>query len=500
MQHPDEGTIHAWIDGQLSPEQASEITAHVAGCAECAAMVAEARGLVAASTRILTALDDVPGGVIPGVPDIAPAPAQIARRRWYQRTELRAAAALLFVVGGSLLVTRRGVDMDATRAMIATTEKSPPAPTVGSDAAATSPAEATQQPMADAATSSAVEAAPGAAEGSAVKPLGERELLRRSEAKSSAPAQADQSIQPKATFEAQSSRLQARGELRSLKQDAAKTQAADMVNVPPPVANAPPAGAAAQVDVPARPTVATPVEGGSGSADRGVVGGRVIDKQSGQGVSGAQVLVEGTGIAATTEKDGSFKIANVPPGDQRLRVRRIGYDAATVPLAKEARGTEVANVALAPSHTMLEEAVVTGVAGSKVLDASAAVSATARAAPMRIVRTDSTDSTKRTVYEVSRGVEVTLTESPVETVAERSAAARQKPAAPQTPPQPAAQVETKQRPDALSGRAAGAVMSAPTAALNSISWTERGRKFVLTGRLATKDLEALKARLVQTRR
>lgn len=97
MQHPDEGTIHAWIDGQLSPEQGSEITTHAAGCAECAAMVAEARGLVAASTRILTALDDVPRGVIPGVPDIAPA--QIARRHWYQRTDLRAAAALLFVVG-----------------------------------------------------------------------------------------------------------------------------------------------------------------------------------------------------------------------------------------------------------------------------------------------------------------------------------------------------------------------------------------------------------------
>src|SRR5688572_15078120 len=158
MQHPDEGTIHAWIDGELSAEQASELTTHVAGCAECAAMVAEARGLVAASTRILTALDDVPGGVIPGgvipsVPDIAPA--KITRRRWYQRTELRAAAALLFVVGGSLLVTRRGADMKSTRAMIATTDEGRPVPAVGSDAAASSPAEATvPQPMADAATSS----------------------------------------------------------------------------------------------------------------------------------------------------------------------------------------------------------------------------------------------------------------------------------------------------------------------------------------------------------
>ena len=496
MQHPDEGTIHAWIDGELSPEQASELTTHVAGCAECAAMVAEARGLVAASTRILTALDDVPGGVIPGVPDIAPA--QIARRRWYQRTELRAAAALLFVVGGSLLVTRRGVNMDSTRAMIATAEKGQSVPAVGSDAAASSPAEAAQQPMADAATSSSVATAPSAAEGNAAKPLGERELLRRSGAKSSTPGQADQSLQLKETFEAQSSRLQARDEPRSLKRDAAKTQPTDMANVSPPVANAPPAAAIAQADAPAPPAVAARAEGRSDSADRGVVGGRVIDKQSGQGVSGAQVLVEGTGIAATTEKDGSFKIANVPPGDQRLRVRRLGYDAATVPLAKEARGTEVANVALARSNVMLEETVVTGVTVGKAVDASASVYATAGSAPLRIVRADSTGSTKRTVYEVAKGVEVTLTESPVETVAERNAAAREKAAAPQSPPPPAAQVETKQRQDALSGRAAAAVMSVPV--LNSISWTERGKKFVLTGRLATKDLEALKARLVQARR
>jgi hypothetical protein len=490
MQHPDEGTIHAWIDGELSPEQDSEIATHVAGCAECAAMVAEARGLVAASTRILTALDNVPGGVIPGVPDIAPA--QIARRRWYQRTELRAAAALLFVVGGSLLVTRRGVDMDSTRAMIATTEKDRPVPTVGSDAAAA------RQPMADAATSSSVATAPSAAEGSAVKPLGERELMRRSEAESGGPGQADQSLQLKATFETQSSRLQARDEPRSLKRDAAKTQATDMANVSPPVANAPPAAAIAQADAPAPPAVAARAEGRSDSADRGVVGGRVIDRQNGQGVSGAQVLVEGTAIAAITEKDGSFKIANVPPGDQRLRVRRLGYDPTTVPLAKEARGTEVANVALARSNVMLEEAVVTGVTTGKVVDGS--VYAAAGSAPLRIVRADSTGSTKRTVYEVAKGVEVTLTESPVETVAERNATAREKAVVPQSPPPPAAQVETKQRQDALSGRAAGAVMSAPTPVLNSISWTERGRKFVLTGRLATKDLEALKARLAQARR
>ena len=60
MQHLDEGTIHAWLDGALSADEAARAEAHVASCSACADAVAEARGLIAASSRILTALDNVP--------------------------------------------------------------------------------------------------------------------------------------------------------------------------------------------------------------------------------------------------------------------------------------------------------------------------------------------------------------------------------------------------------------------------------------------------------
>lgn len=98
MQHPDEGVIHTWLDGELPAEEAVALEAHIAECADCAALVAEARGLIAASSRIVSALDIIPGDVIP---------ATIPRKRpWYSSTQLRAAAAVVLVAGASLIVMR----------------------------------------------------------------------------------------------------------------------------------------------------------------------------------------------------------------------------------------------------------------------------------------------------------------------------------------------------------------------------------------------------------
>jgi hypothetical protein len=132
----------------------------------------------------------------------------------------------------------------------------------------------------------------------------------------------------------------------------------------------------------------------------------------------------------------------------------------------------------------------------------AAINKAVATAPMRVLRADSTMGTKRTVYEVSRGVEVTLTESKVEAVAERDNAAddsaRRKVAAPQR----LEQASAARQDEKLSGAVAGALAApaAPILPLNSITWIERGRRYVLTGRLTTKDLEALKGRLIQTKR
>ena len=132
MSHPDEGTIHAWLDGALSGDEATELEAHVAACDVCGAAVAEARGLVAASSRILGALDNVPGGVVPKTGAVSPfverlrtAPARPVRR-WSPR--VWAVAATLVMAVGVGVVLQNSDRMPERKESVATAASSPAAP------------------------------------------------------------------------------------------------------------------------------------------------------------------------------------------------------------------------------------------------------------------------------------------------------------------------------------------------------------------------------------
>ena len=106
--HLDEGTIHAWLDGALDAAESERVERHAAECAACAAAVAEARGLVAGASRILGALDHVPGGVVPR-PAAGAAATRQARPLWrvLRFTPARAAAAaVLILAAGTTLVLR----------------------------------------------------------------------------------------------------------------------------------------------------------------------------------------------------------------------------------------------------------------------------------------------------------------------------------------------------------------------------------------------------------
>ncbi len=133
MSRPDEGLIHAWLDGELPPEEAARVERLVAEDAEWAAAAAEARGLVAASSRILRALDHVPGDVIPAGGSRAPVRRPFASRVW-----VRIAAGVVLVAGVSVALR-----MDiATESGMSTALTDAVTPSVGADSIATSPGSA----------------------------------------------------------------------------------------------------------------------------------------------------------------------------------------------------------------------------------------------------------------------------------------------------------------------------------------------------------------------
>jgi hypothetical protein len=213
---------------------------------------------------------------------------------------------------------------------------------------------------------------------------------------------------------------------------------------------------------------------GAAAPTAGRIEGRITEPQ-GKGVPGANVMVQGTTLSVGTDNEGKFKIDNVPAGEQRLIVRRIGYTPKTIPLSvKDSAVT--ANVALVPDATQLSEVIVTGVPTATPM----AIAGAAAAPAPRVLRADSAGGFRRTVYEYSPNVEVTLTEAVPEPEnaarrADKAAAHTAMPSAPAPPP-------------------------IPKQMINTISWTDRGRSYTLSGPLTTKELEAFKARLMAMRR
>ncbi|MDQ2929483.1 MAG: zf-HC2 domain-containing protein [Gemmatimonadota bacterium] len=128
MQHLDEGMIHAWLDRELPPSEREVAEAHVATCDECKAAVAEARGFVAASSRILTALDAVPGGVLPASSESSVGGGARAPARFRLSRAWMAAAAVLVLSTATIIAIRPRGETPAMRVADASTEATATAP------------------------------------------------------------------------------------------------------------------------------------------------------------------------------------------------------------------------------------------------------------------------------------------------------------------------------------------------------------------------------------
>ncbi|RLD12924.1 TonB-dependent receptor, partial [candidate division KSB1 bacterium] len=62
----------------------------------------------------------------------------------------------------------------------------------------------------------------------------------------------------------------------------------------------------------------------------GKINGVVKDSETGEPLAGANVVIEGTTMGASTDVDGFYTILNVPPGTYTLRVIYVGYNDALI--------------------------------------------------------------------------------------------------------------------------------------------------------------------------
>ena len=117
--HPDEGSLQTWLDEAFDATSRAQVQAHVDACAVCQSEVATLRGYTAATSRILSALDDAPRGVVPRADtekaaavivaqaDIRTRAEQKAAQSWFTRPAFRVAAALALMAGGTTWVMSR---------------------------------------------------------------------------------------------------------------------------------------------------------------------------------------------------------------------------------------------------------------------------------------------------------------------------------------------------------------------------------------------------------
>ena len=92
----------------------------------------------------------------------------------------------------------------------------------------------------------------------------------------------------------------------------------------------------------------------------GRITGRIIDAQSGNGLSDAGIQIVGTALGAMSGIDGRYSIAAIPTGTVTIQVRRIGYVPKTVTgIMLSPNGTVEQHISLETATVQLQTQVVT---------------------------------------------------------------------------------------------------------------------------------------------
>jgi len=91
---------------------------------------------------------------------------------------------------------------------------------------------------------------------------------------------------------------------------------------------------------------------------QGTIRGNIYDKNTGEPIIYANVLIEGTDLGGTSDLDGFFTITNVPAGSYSIQVTYIGYDTLQVNSTVKNRGIDYQSIYMIPSSFELENVIV----------------------------------------------------------------------------------------------------------------------------------------------
>jgi outer membrane receptor protein involved in Fe transport len=62
----------------------------------------------------------------------------------------------------------------------------------------------------------------------------------------------------------------------------------------------------------------------------GKIAGKILDKNTGESLLGANIIVMGTTLGASADVDGNYYIINIPPGEYEVKASMIGYSSFTI--------------------------------------------------------------------------------------------------------------------------------------------------------------------------
>lgn len=426
MLHADDGTLHAYLDGELSALEVARLEAHLADCAPCRARLDEERNVITRASRIL-AMAQPPERAAPPLHQL-----RHPRLAWRLRVPLAWAASAVIVVaagwfafstlGGSdaaapasletererkvlaysasaETTARASLVRDSMAALAARAQQS--ADTTGPAAAATLAAEQPQPrdsaPIAAAAANVAVDGArtdTTAADRDAFAAMAQRGLsdtpaagrvaLRGNVPGVAAAPPGVPAPAPAALYRA------ARTATDEIPLDSARTLLGGEIHAIDGVAIAAvrrvPGAVIVEQEVapgvlvalrheslrPGRATLSTR------SGPEQIVG-RVTDAESGTPIPNAQVVIRGTSRASVTDQAGAFTFDSVPPGMHSVQARMLGYDPYALAAPVESGRTTVVDFALPQATVLLEAVTVTAAEGRARREAAAPQEQAARA-------------------------------------------------------------------------------------------------------------------------